>query len=191
MTCRGAIGGTARPEARCSERRDQIAELRPIPTTISLEQAEILDCLARPLRRLRRRRRIGRQPAGFADVQHLQRSRRSRGRPTRARALSADSETPTYSVQPKESSAAHATVEPAIASFVRRIRFMDLPHYWLAPFPQGRALCQIEGSTTDFRARMGQRFWRTTRKYRWIAREVVSEMDLPWMLTVSNWTALT
>jgi len=55
------------------------------------------------------------------------------GRPTRAWALSTDIETPRCSDQLNENSAAHATVEPAIASFVRCIFFMNLLHYWLAP----------------------------------------------------------
>jgi hypothetical protein len=47
----------------------------------------------------------------------------------RAWALSTDKETPRCSDQLNENSAAHATVEPAIASFERRICFMDLLHY--------------------------------------------------------------
>src|SRR5262252_2252639 len=55
------------------------------------------------------------------------------GRPTRAWALSTDSETPRCSDQLKESRTAHAKVGPAIASFLRRIWFMDLLHSSLPP----------------------------------------------------------
>src|SRR5262249_37403250 len=48
------------------------------------------------------------------------------GRPTRAWALSIDSETPRCSDQLKESNAAHAKVDVAIARFLSFICFMDL-----------------------------------------------------------------
>jgi hypothetical protein len=52
-----------------------------------------------------------------------------RGRPTRASAFSTDSERPRCSDQPKESSAAHANVEAAIATVVRLICFMAFLRY--------------------------------------------------------------
>src|ERR1700730_11492778 len=56
-----------------------------------------------------------------------------RGRPTRASAFSTDSERPRCSEQSKESSAAHANVEAAIATVVRLICCMAFLRYLLAP----------------------------------------------------------
>jgi hypothetical protein len=77
------------------------------------------------------------------------------GRPTRAWALSIDSETPRCSDQPKESSAVHAKVAVAIAIFPRLNRFMAFLRYDLpltknhAPLAAGKALRQIKGLSED------------------------------------------
>jgi hypothetical protein len=76
------------------------------------------------------------------------------GRPTRAWALSTDSETPRCSDQLKESNAAHAKVEVTIATFLRLICFMDFTPLFPArlddaPSVPERALRQIKGFPED------------------------------------------
>jgi hypothetical protein len=69
-----------------------------------------------------------------SDMQHLQCSRGVKGATHPRLRLVGPQRDAAVLVQSKASSTAHATVEPGIASFVRRIWFMDLPHHWLAPF---------------------------------------------------------
>src|SRR3982751_4592461 len=80
------------------------------------------------------------------------------GRPTRAWALSTDSEMPRCSDQPKESSAAHVNVEAAITTVVRLFRFMAFLRHPLAPLERcafaGARRCDRSRSRTSGRSQV-------------------------------------